>query len=283
MTFQNLGIMQGRLSQPIERRIQHFPIENWEEEFQVIANLDLSSIEWVYEYNKVEKNPLHTFENLERIKKISKDTNVRISSVVADYFMESKLFNEDDSLIKENLGILKTLLMNSEYVGIPIIELPFVDNSSLKDCSDIKGFVKRLSSIVEIASDLGIKISLETDLEPRSFKSLLRMFLPLKVYANFDMGNSAANGFNPKEEIQILSEDIINVHIKDRVLGGGTVPLGEGDTDFYEVFSQLESINYSEDFILQAARQDIGRNNYKNCVSTITEYIEFLKPYIIER
>ena len=106
------------------------------------------------------------------------------------------------------------------------------------------------------------------------------MFLPHKVYVNFDMGNSAANGFNPKEEIQLLSKDIINVHIKDRVLGGSTVPLGEGNTDFSEVFSQLQNVNYSGDFILQAARQDIGKKSNKDFIETILQYIKFLEPYI---
>jgi len=44
--------------------------------------------------------------------------------------------------------------------------------------------------------------------------------------------------------------------VKDRVLGGGTVPLGTGHTDFDVCFSLFEELNYTGPFILQAARSD---------------------------
>ena len=280
MIFNSLGFMQGRLSEPLDGKIQHFPIKRWEEEFHIAARIGLSSMEWVYEFEEVKKNPLDNEENLNKIKEISLETGINIGSVVADYFMESKLFNEQEEVINENVNKLERLINSCSIAGIPIIEIPLVDHSSLKGCKDLQGFVDRISPLIELASKIGIKISLETDLDPQSFKSLLGMFLPQKVYVNFDMGNSAANGFNPREEIQLLSQDIINVHIKDRVLGGGTVPLGEGDTDFPEVFSQLKKINYSGDFILQAARQDVGKKPKKDFIDTTLEYINFLEPYI---
>ena len=48
------------------------------------------------------------------------------------------------------------------------------------------------------------------------------------------------------------------MHIKDRRLGGGTVPLGEGDADFNALFSALRATNYRRDFILQVARDAEG-------------------------
>ena len=272
--------MQGRLSEPVNNKIQHFPLKKWKEEFYIASKIGLSSIEWVYEYEKIEQNPLDNESSLELIKEVSAETGICINSVVADYFMESKLFNEKEEVIEENINKLENLINACTIVDIPIVEIPLVDQSSLKNCKDLQGFVSRISPIVEIASKKGIKVSLETDLDPFNFKTLLEMFLPHKVYVNFDMGNSAANGFNPKEEIQLLSKDIINVHIKDRVLGGSTVPLGEGNTDFSEVFSQLQNVNYSGDFILQAARQDIGKKSNKDFIKTILQYIKFLEPYI---
>ena len=46
------------------------------------------------------------------------------------------------------------------------------------------------------------------------------------------MGNSASLGYDAQEEIDLLGNKIINVHIKDRIRSGTTVPLGTGDTDF---------------------------------------------------
>ena len=36
--------------------------------------------------------------------------------------------------------------------------------------------------------------------------------------------------------------------------GGGTVPLGTGDTDFEALFDCLDEIGYEGDFVLQVAR-----------------------------
>ena len=44
-----LGVMQGRLSPPKRNLIQHFPSNNWENEFKLCKNLGLKSIEWVFE------------------------------------------------------------------------------------------------------------------------------------------------------------------------------------------------------------------------------------------
>ena len=82
----------------------------------------------------------------------------------------------------KNINKLESLVNSCAIVGIPIIEIPLVDQSSLKNCIDLKGFVDRISPIVELASKTGVKISLETDLDPQAFKSLLEMFLPILIY-----------------------------------------------------------------------------------------------------
>ena len=50
-----------------------------------------------------------------------------------------------------------------------------------------------------------------------------------------------------------------SVHVKDRVRGGTTVPLGTGDADFPAFFSGLAQLGYGGDVILQVARGESGR------------------------
>ena len=75
-------------------------------------------------------------------------------------------------------------------------------------------------------------LSLETDLDPNNFKKLIEEFHPKKVFVNYDMGNSASLGYNPEIEIETLKNYIINVHIKDRLFKGSTVPLAKGSVNF---------------------------------------------------
>ena len=70
---------------------------------------------------------------------------------------------------------------------------------------------------------------------------------------NYDIGNSASLGFDTKEEIATYGSGILNVHVKDRVHNGSTVPLGNGNADFESTFNELNKINYKGDFILQTA------------------------------
>ena len=49
-----------------------------------------------------------------------------------------------------------------------------------------------------------------------------------------------------------------SVHIKDRLLGASTVPLGTGDADFPALIEGLKKVAYKGDFILQVARGASG-------------------------
>ena len=75
---------------------------------------------------------------------------------------------------------------------------------------------------------------------------------------NYDIGNSASLGFDCTAEVRAYGHRISNVHIKDRVLGGTTVPLGSGAANFPAVFSGLARVGYKGDFILQTARAADG-------------------------
>ena len=56
--------MQGRLSKPRNGKIQTFPADNWQREFELAAIIGYSSIEWVIDSDGIEKNPL--FSNNKR-------------------------------------------------------------------------------------------------------------------------------------------------------------------------------------------------------------------------
>jgi L-ribulose-5-phosphate 3-epimerase len=276
----NLGFMQGRLSAPIDGKIQAFPPDIWQDEFAIGKKLGFTCMEWIFEVSNIDKNPLYTDIGVEEIKKVKQESGILINSVVADYFMERLLFGENKT-VRDNIDMLKVLIIQCHKCGIPIIEIPLVDGSALRSSADKKELVQNMEEPLRLAQELGVKISLETSLPPREFKNLIMKFKPFKVCVNYDMGNSASLGFDPMEELSLLGKYIINVHIKDRLKAGGTVPLGKGATDFKAVFDGLKQSNYSGDFILQAARQDLSvTEDNKEPDETLREYISFMKPYL---
>ena len=82
-----LGIMQGRLLPALNGRIQGFPADNWREEFDLAARMNLINIEWIYEEENESLNPLVN-GRIEEIREAMDSTGVRVPSVCADYFMD---------------------------------------------------------------------------------------------------------------------------------------------------------------------------------------------------
>ncbi len=273
----NLGIMQGRLSDHINNNIQAFPIYSWKKEFHIANKIGYDSIEWIFDI--FEKNPIMDSDGILDIKKIIKDTGITVNSVCADFFMVRKLFSVSENELGENLKLLHKLINQCSKLEIDIIELPFVDSSSLKNENAKNEILSNLESILITAKDNNIKIGLETDLPPQDFKELILKFNHPNLMINYDIGNSTSNGFDTKLELEILHEWIINIHIKDRIKNGETIPLGKGNTNFDSFFSLLKKFDYSNDFIIQGAREDLFELEIKPEI-TCKKYFKFVKNYL---
>ena len=185
---------------------------------------------------------------------LSKHWKVEVLSLCADYFMEKPLVRATETELKERLDVLCWLMKQGQRLGIGRMVIPFVDASGIRDESEMMDVVQALSSVLEMAEETGVELHLETSLAPIPFSDLLNRLPHPKLKANYDIGNSASLGYNPQEEFSAYGKRIGSVHIKDRVLNGGTVPLGTGNADFLTVFKGLEDMGYTGDFILQAAR-----------------------------
>lgn len=266
-----IGVMQGRLSDPIHNTIQAFPEETWENEFEIAKEIGLDCIEWIFD--TYEKNPI--MNNADQIINLCSKFNIEINSVCADYFMVNKLFDESESNMEKNLKTLLKLAKNCKEVGIKIIEIPLVDSSSLKSETNKKQLVNNLEKIIPEIKKLGITITLETDLQPDEFLNLLNMFDDKSIGANYDTGNSASLGYDVNNELEILGKKIINIHLKDRMLNGTTVPFGFGNANFEDFFIMLKKTDYSGDIIIQGAREQ-GISPKENCI----KYLKFTKQYL---
>ncbi|MFH1857765.1 MAG: sugar phosphate isomerase/epimerase, partial [Candidatus Omnitrophota bacterium] len=55
-----IGIIQGRLSPPVKGRIQAFPKDTWEKEFSLSQICGFDAIEWIFECEAYQKNPIWT-------------------------------------------------------------------------------------------------------------------------------------------------------------------------------------------------------------------------------
>jgi len=250
----HIGIMQGRMVPPTDNRIQCFPRERWADEFELTAQAGLDCIEWIYDLYGAEVNPLTTASGLKKLRELSQRYKVKILSICADYFMDKPLVRAGQMELQDRLSTLYWLLEQGRLIGINRMVIPFVDASRIDTQDEFDGVVMLLQSVLEQARQVGIEIHLETSLTPSRFAELLSRLPDPLLKVNYDSGNSSSLGYAPREEFAAYGERVGSVHIKDRLLGASTVPLGTGDADFPALAESLRKVAYKGDFILQVAR-----------------------------
>lgn len=267
-----IGIMQGRLSPRIDGKIQAYPAKTWQKEFEIAKEIGYSAIEWIVE-KPLEINALMSKSGMREIKEIMLKTGVRVDYVCADIFMQQPLVRMSEKIKEENKKILEQILIHSKEIGAIGVEIPFVDASSIKTESEIEELIAVTEDAFKLAGEIGMNVSLETDLNAKEFKKLLEKIDLDHVKANYDIGNSASLGYEPLEELENYGQKILNVHVKDRKLGGTTVPLGTGNADIKGVFEKLNEMGYEGGITMQAAR---GEHDVAAATEQLTYTLEML-------
>lgn len=253
-----VGFMQGRMSALVEGRIQAFPWSSWEEEFPLAEKHGFQLMEWTLDQHRMHENPLMTASGQEKIRQLMRKHDVRILSLTGDCFMQAPFWKTEgkvyDALTQEFLAVATACY----EVGISMIIVPLVDNGRLETSEQEGVLVKFLQGKKSYLSELGIRVLFECDFAPAALCRLMERFDATSFGINYDIGNSSALGFDADEEIAAYGNRIVNVHVKDRKLGGTTVPLGTGAADFAAVFTALKRVQYAGNFILQTARAGDG-------------------------
>lgn len=250
--------MQGRLSDMVDGKIQAFPWSHWEDEFYIAKQSGIHLMEWTLDFDRICENPLMTDSGRSKIQHLCLENNVSISSLTGDCFMQAPFFKEVGAARTELINVLASVIDACGSLGIRYMVFPLVDAGAIENLEQEKTLKDGLSKLHEIMLNNNVKILFESDFSPQRLSDFI-LELPETLYGiNYDIGNSAALGYSPKDEFEAYGPRICNVHIKDRVFGGGTVPLGEGNADFASVFHFLKKYGYSGNLILQTARSNVG-------------------------
>tara|TARA_B100000242_G_scaffold283005_1_gene244820 strand:- start:8607 stop:9455 length:849 start_codon:yes stop_codon:yes gene_type:complete len=259
----NIGFMQGRLSPIYKNKIQCFPKFHWDKEFKIANKLGLKIMEWTLDYEGLLENPLLKSEGQEKIKSLSQKYKIVIPSVTGDCFMEMPYWKEKKLEIKEQLDIKFDLICKAcKLLEIKYLVIPLVDNGRIENNYHKEVLIEWLNSKLNFLKDCKLTILFESEYPPKNLRDFISNFPETNFGINYDIGNSASFGYECDIEFAEYGERIRNVHVKDRKLGGNTVPLGLGNADFRKVFNNLNEINYEGNFIMQAARANNGDHSF---------------------
>ena len=254
-----LGVMQGRLLPKYRGKYQAHPVGDWPKEFALAAARGLGCLEFILDYDDIDKNPLYKSQGINEIIKCSEEAGVRVRSICADYFMTSPLFSDNDTQRENSLDILCGLINSATAIGVTDIVIPCVDASGISgDSRRQANLIESLQHVQEEIKNKKVNLALETDLGPNEFAELLARVDCEFITVNYDIGNSAALGFDFIEEFSAYGNKITNVHIKDRLLHGPSVFLGQGVARISEILESLVASSFSGLMIMQAFRDSQG-------------------------
>lgn len=269
-----IGIMQGRLSPVRDGKIQAFPEDNWIKEFFLAKECGFDLIEWVFDYENFEANPLLTHEGIKIIRNLSKATGVLAKSVCANYFIENPFWSDKPSIRQESKEVLRLILHQCQKLGVEYMVIPMLEKADINDRVDHKQFREALNTTASYFKECDILLNIETSLDAMRLKALLESFNNPLIKINYDTGNSTGMGRNVAEEIEILSPWIKGIHIKDKKKFGESKPLGEGNTDFIKVFETLNRNSYTGTYILETPRGEDPVDSAKRNLSFVKEHLK---------
>jgi L-ribulose-5-phosphate 3-epimerase len=256
--IERIGFMQGRLSALVDGKIQAFPWNEWRDEFPRAKVLGLTRMEWTIDQDQLRENPLTTGGGREDIQALSRENGIGIRSLTGDCFMQAPFWKAEGRAHEALVADLDLVLASCGALGIGFVVVPLVDNGKL-DSAEQTDILKRvlLHRQASLAAQ-GVKIVFESDLPPHALAQFISAFPPDVFGINYDIGNSAALGHDCAEEIAAYAPRILNVHVKDRLRGRTTVPLGTGAAELAKAIRLVERSGYSGQYILQTARAADG-------------------------
>lgn len=271
-----IGFIQGRLSAIVDNKIQAFPWEYWRQEFPAAMDIGLTMMEWTLDQDQLRNNPFNTPEGQDEIRNLSRDYNLNIPSLTGDCFMQSPFWKLDGQARKSALNDFRLVLESMGKLNVTYLVIPLVDNGSLENSKQRTNLASGLSEVYEAICHNNVIVVFESDFSPVELAKFIGEFDHDHFGINYDIGNSAALGYRHEEEIEQYGSWIYNVHVKDRLYNGTTVPLGEGNADLPDVFRSLGKISYAGNFILQTARSDAGLHS-----QVLAKYRDMVQEYLV--
>ena len=248
--------MQGRLSPMVQGKIQAFPWNDWKKEFELAEQNGFTIMEWTIDSHRFHDNPLLTVDGRNEIKRLKKIHGVTIPSLTGDCFMQAPFFKASGKNAERLFGDFADLVHACGETGIRQILIPLVDDGRIETDNQKDRLSKGLRKIEPLLKQCQVSITFESDWLPTLLAEFICQWNPECFGITYDIGNSASLGYNPAEEICAYGSRIINVHVKDRMFKGGTVPLGKGNADIPLALKLIRNTGYTGNFILQTARAD---------------------------
>ena len=261
--------MQGRLAEaPNNDDLDWFPAQSWEDEFDLAKKVGFGSIELVFDRGCISSNPLRTKAGRDKLRKEFLKNGLIPYSCCLNFVIDNPIQNDD--VFASCVESIKFL----NEVGIKLAVLPLFDKSDFK-ASDI---VNQISNLAAIAESQDIKILIESNESASNILKFLNGITSPDVGVVYDIGNASFCGHNIKEDLLLLREKLVHIHVKDKTLSGENVPLGSGMVNFGKVFKSISEMQYKGAFTLETCKGESSLISAKTNFEFVQEYMTSFGP-----
>lgn len=209
-------------------------------------------------FEQVECGTVDDEREAEALLAASKETGVRIHSVMNRDHWKYPLTSGDPEVVAKCVAGLKTSLRNAHLWGSDTVLLvPGVVNAETSYREAWDRSTAQIRAMIPMAAEMKVIIAIEEVwnkflLSPLEFARFVDQFESPWVRAYFDVGNVVISGY-PQDWIRTLGKRIVKLHFKDFTFRrepalkrqvAEFVMLREGEIDWKEVYRALEAIGY---------------------------------------
>ncbi len=178
-------------------------------------------------------------------------TGVRISTMCLSAHRKFPLGSHDRQIRKQGREILYKAIELGVDIGLRVVQVMAYDVFYEESDEETRAhFIRGLELGTRVASQAGMMLGLENLDTPfvenasQGLAIINHIDSPwLRLY--LDMGNLAAAGYSPPDELRLTRGKLLGIHVKDaapKVIRG--IPFGEGIVPFRETFQALADIGF---------------------------------------
>ncbi len=170
-------------------------------------------------FEGIEPNTINTPEEVRSYSDASKQTGIRITSIMNSGHWKYPLSDNDPEVVKKCVEGIRTSMRNAHDLGSDAVLLvPGVVTADVRYAEVYQRSQEQIRKLLPFAEELKVCIAVENVgnrflLSPLEFAGYVDAFNSPWVKAYFDIGNIVSIGY-PQDWIRTLGNRIVRVHIK---------------------------------------------------------------------
>jgi L-ribulose-5-phosphate 3-epimerase len=251
---------------------------DWVDVFPSARALGYDGVELGIRADTYRDSELWTDEGVAALRTRSKSSKAPILSICCHTFWEYTFADANVANRMTAKQIVIRVLRACSQLGVSAILIPVTNPLGLPADEAAERWAEETKAVAYEAKNLGVRIGLENVgrshvVTGEQMLALIEAVDSSAVGAYFDVGNAQMLGSNAIEDIRILKDHLVQVHIKDPRKSREPCYLGEGEIDLAGCLKALVEVDYSGPLVFETP--DMG-----NAQDTASRNLDTLKDLI---